>query len=414
LTTTTNLDAKFDILRRCSLSRDKDGVIMSGGSKLRRRPADTKAAGRARTALTPEQSLTQRDKREILSKLVMRETTYRYAIAAFVIVFALIGLVVMFSREGPRTPLERSVAVAFYVSTIPVGIAMMRMNHAATWWSQHTRYRHAPELFVAYADVGLTAALLTLQNATVAGFGAMLFAIVGAYVAHFVTPLARTAHVVFTSCVIVGLGCWALTEPSHDAAAVITATLIGLFVVNGTVALHSIYTTEVRRAIATKHTHATTDPLTGIANRRAFIARARELIEAAEHGVDVLLIDVDNFKAVNDTHGHTRGDEILVDVAWALLAAFDSTAVVGRLGGDEFAVAIPAPAAGHSTAEAVRRRIGELSHVPVSVGWAMTEPTESDTAEALSTVLAAADMDLYAAKKTRKRDAALVDDDRSS
>jgi diguanylate cyclase (GGDEF)-like protein len=193
---------------------------------------------------------------------------------------------------------------------------------------------------------------------------------------------------------------------------VITATLIGLFVVNGTVALHSIYTTEVRRAIATKHTHATTDPLTGIANRRAFITRARELIETAQHGVDVLLIDVDNFKAVNDTHGHTRGDEILVDVAWALLAALDSTAVVGRLGGDEFAAAIPAPAVRHSTADAMRRRIVELSHVPVSIGWAMTEPTDSDSAEALSAVLAAADMDLYAAKKARKR-GSLFDDERS-
>jgi diguanylate cyclase (GGDEF)-like protein len=246
----------------------------------------------------------------------------------------------------------------------------------------------------------------------VAGFGAMLFAIIGTYVAHFVTPLARTLHVVFTSCVIIGLGCWGLTETDHDAAAMVTATLIGLFVVNGTVALHSIYTTEVRRAIAARHTHATTDPLTGIANRRAFVARARELIQTAEHGVDVLLIDVDNFKAVNDTHGHTRGDEILVDVAWALLAAFDSTAVVGRLGGDEFAVAIPAPAGRHSDADAVRRRLGELSHVPVSVGWATTEPTGSDSAEALSAMLAAADMDLYAAKKTRKR-GALLDEGQS-
>jgi diguanylate cyclase (GGDEF)-like protein len=379
------------------------GVIMSGGFNLRRQRADASAAERARAAPLPEQYLSQRDKHEILSNLVVRETTFRYAIAAFVVLFALMGALILFSQEGPRTLLERSVACGFYVSTIPVGIAMMRMNHAATYWSQHTGYRYAPELFVAYADIGVTVILLTLQNATVAGFGAMLFAVIGAYVAHFVTPLARTIHIAFTSCVIIGLGCWALTETNHDAPAVITATLIGLFVVNGTVALHSIYTAEVRRAIAAKHTHANTDPLTGIANRRAFDARARGLIETAEHGVDVLLIDVDNFKTVNDTHGHTRGDETLVDVAWAILAAFDSTAVVGRLGGDEFAVAIPVSAGQHQAADAVRRRIVELSKVPVSVGWAVTDPTEPDSSEALSAVLAAADMDLYAAKKTRKR-----------
>lgn len=136
----------------------------------------------------------------------------------------------------------------------------------------------------------------------------------------------------------------------------ITAVLIGLLVVNGTVALHSIYAAEVRRAIATKHTHATTDPLTGIANRWAFRARARELIEAGPHGVVVMLVDVDNFKTVNDTHGHDRGDEILVDVAKALSVTVDSAAVVARLGGDEFAVAAQLADGRHYSAEAVRKR----------------------------------------------------------
>jgi diguanylate cyclase (GGDEF)-like protein len=352
---------------------------------------------------SPEQYLTQRDKLEILSKLVMRETTFRYSIAAFVVLFALIGLFISFSQEGPRTWLERSVAVAFFLSTIPVGLAMMRVNHAATWWSQHGGYRYAPELFTAYADVGLTSVLLTLQNGTVAGFGAMLFAIIGTYVAHFVRPVARTAHVVFTSCVIVGLGCWALADPNHDVFAVITAVLIGLFVVNGTVALHSIYTTEVRRAIASKHTHANTDPLTGIANRRAFNARARDLIESSDDSIDVMLIDVDNFKTVNDTHGHDRGDEILIDVAWAILAAVDSTAAVARLGGDEFAVAARAVDGRHYTAHALRDKIVEQSGVQVSVGWATTEPNPTDSSDALSAAVAAADIDLYAAKAARRR-----------
>jgi diguanylate cyclase (GGDEF)-like protein len=355
------------------------------------------------TRPSPEVYLSQRDKREILSKLVMRETTYRYSIAAFVVLFALIGLLILFSRDGPRTPVERVFACGFYLSTIPVGMAMMRMNHPATWWSNHTGYRYAPELFTAYADVGLTTVLLTLQNGTVAGFGAMLFAIIGAYVAHFVRPLARTVHVVYSSCVIIGLGWWTLTESDHDAPAVITAVLIGLFVVNGTVALHSTYTTEVRRAIASKHTHANTDPLTGIANRRAFNARARDLIEATEDAVDVMLIDVDNFKTVNDTHGHDRGDEILVDVAWAILAAVDSTAVVARLGGDEFAVAARLIAGQHYSAESVRTSVVEQTGILVSVGLAATQPDVPDSSDALSAAVAAADIDLYAAKSARKK-----------
>jgi diguanylate cyclase (GGDEF)-like protein len=357
----------------------------------------------APTRPSPELYLSQRDKREILSKLVMRETLYRYSIAAFVVLFALIGLLILFSHDGPRTPLERVLACGFYISTIPVGMAMMRVNHPATWWSHHTGYRYAPELFTAYADVGLTTVLLTLQNGTVAGFGAMLFAIIGTYVAHFVKPLARTVHVIYSSCVIIGLGCWTLTEPDHDAPAVITAVLIGLFVVNGTVALHSTYTTEVRRAIASKHTHANTDPLTGIANRRAFNARARDLIEATDDSVDVMLIDVDNFKTVNDTHGHDRGDAILIDVAWAILAAVDSTAVVARLGGDEFAVAAYAVDGQHYSAAALRKHVVEQTGVQVSVGWAATEPDTADSSDALSAAVAAADIDLYAAKSARKK-----------
>ena len=352
---------------------------------------------------SPEMYLSLRDKREILSKLVLRETTYRYSIAAFVVLFAVLGVVILFSQEGPRTLTERLVAWGLYASAIPVGLAMTRVNHTTIWWSHHSGYRYAPELFVAYADVGLTSILLTLQNGTVAGFGAMLFAIVGTYVAHFVRPAAQMAHVAFSTVVILGLGCWALTEPDHDAPAVITAVLIGLFVVNGTVTLHSIYTTEVRRAIASKHTHATTDPLTGIANRRAFNARARDLIEATEDSVDVMLIDVDNFKIVNDTHGHDRGDEILVDVALAILGAVDSTAVVARLGGDEFAVAAHAVDGRHFSAEALHDRVIEQTGILVSVGCAATDPSTPESSDALSAAVAAADIALYAAKSARAK-----------
>jgi diguanylate cyclase (GGDEF)-like protein len=176
-----------------------------------------------------------------------------------------------------------------------------------------------------------------------------------------------------------------------------------MFVVNGTVALHSIYTTEVRRAIASKHTHANTDPLTGIANRRAFSSRARDLIEANEDAVDVMLIDVDNFKMVNDTHGHDRGDEILIDVALAILAAVDSTAVVARLGGDEFAVAASAVDGRQHAAKTLRDKVVEQCGILVSVGWAAVEPGAADSSDALSTAVAAADIDLYAAKSARTK-----------
>src|SRR5919206_2490615 len=79
------------------------------------------------------------------------------------------------------------------------------------------------------------------------------------------------------------------------------------------------------------------DPLTGLANRRAFDRAMGDMQAAAAPGALVLL-DLDNFKQVNDRLGHARGDEVLRDVARELRARVRASDLVARLGGDEFAV----------------------------------------------------------------------------
>ncbi len=89
------------------------------------------------------------------------------------------------------------------------------------------------------------------------------------------------------------------------------------------------------------HFQATRDALTGLANRRVFDQQGRELMTAArQHGypVTLMLLDLDNFKAVNDTLGHLRGDEALVAVADILRSTVRATDLVARIGGDEFAL----------------------------------------------------------------------------
>jgi diguanylate cyclase (GGDEF)-like protein len=84
---------------------------------------------------------------------------------------------------------------------------------------------------------------------------------------------------------------------------------------------------------------ATHDSLTGLANRVLFKQRLAEAIAAEKPaGGAVLLMDLDRFKEVNDTLGHHNGDNLLVEVAQRLVAAFDPGTTVARLGGDEFAV----------------------------------------------------------------------------
>lgn len=88
---------------------------------------------------------------------------------------------------------------------------------------------------------------------------------------------------------------------------------------------------------------AATDPLTSLLNRRAFIDRACVAAPIALQQ-RLILIDIDNFKLVNDTYGHQAGDDVLVRVAEVLLETAPATALVGRLGGEEFAVLVPARA----------------------------------------------------------------------
>lgn len=112
------------------------------------------------------------------------------------------------------------------------------------------------------------------------------------------------------------------------------------------------------------------DALTGLANRRAFeLALEREIDRVARSGEPALLLmlDIDHFKRVNDTFGHSAGDGVIKAVASALLDSVRPMDLVARVGGEEFAIVLPncASAFGETVAERVRRRV---AHMPVVIG----------------------------------------------
>ncbi len=86
---------------------------------------------------------------------------------------------------------------------------------------------------------------------------------------------------------------------------------------------------------------ATTDCLTGLPNRRAFIAALDMAASSAHAGFALVILDLDRFKAVNDTFGHALGDRLLEEFATRLVDAAGVSALVARLGGDEFGVLLP-------------------------------------------------------------------------
>lgn len=153
---------------------------------------------------------------------------------------------------------------------------------------------------------------------------------------------------------------------------------------------------------------ATTDALTGLANRAAFTAALAEALEsgtAAE--VSVLFVDMDDFKEINDHLGHEAGDQVLREVASRLTRASRPDDVCARLGGDEFAVLLPgagaeaAQDAAARVSDAIAAPLRRADDVPVplsaSVGWA-TVPAGS----APEDLLRRADAAMYAAKRTRR------------
>jgi diguanylate cyclase (GGDEF)-like protein len=157
---------------------------------------------------------------------------------------------------------------------------------------------------------------------------------------------------------------------------------------------------------------AMTDAVTGIYNRRRFSdVLAREFAAARRYGhpLALILFDLDGFKAVNDTDGHTAGDDTLRNVARILSAAIREVDLCARYGGDEFAVILPhsEAAAGRVVVERVRERLAReregwqsaAKHVSVSVGIADTSDPGLKTPD---DVIEAADRALYEAKRAGK------------
>ena len=153
--------------------------------------------------------------------------------------------------------------------------------------------------------------------------------------------------------------------------------------------------------IRTQETLASTDPLTGIPNRRAYLERVAEAVDAAAwgHQTVVCLVDLDGFKAVNDAGGHAAGDQMLRAVGHALGGAVRETDTVARLGGDEFAVLadISVAFSGEMLAERLRDAVARIGHacgVTASVGVAEVAPGD-DVAD----LMHRADAAMYRSKK---------------
>lgn len=156
---------------------------------------------------------------------------------------------------------------------------------------------------------------------------------------------------------------------------------------------------------------ATHDPLTGLANRALFQRRMEEGIEfAREEGfhMGVMYLDLDDFKQVNDTHGHGVGDALLKEIAKRLRHVVRAADTVARLGGDEFALVLTGLANPEQCLDLKKkieneiRRPAVLEGIPLTPAGSLGCVLYPDDGQTLDDLLTAADERMYAAKRERK------------
>jgi diguanylate cyclase (GGDEF)-like protein len=148
---------------------------------------------------------------------------------------------------------------------------------------------------------------------------------------------------------------------------------------------------------------ASHDALTGVLNRRVILQICAEELERSQrygHPMSLMMMDLDHFKAVNDTHGHQAGDRLLADFARNAAALLRKPDRLGRYGGEEFIVALPETSLADASTVAQRflqamPASAPEPHCTVSIGLAASTGSN----ETLDSLLARADAALYRAKE---------------
>lgn len=204
---------------------------------------------------------------------------------------------------------------------------------------------------------------------------------------------------------------WMLQQPTTLQLSLAVAVLVfSSFAVNATMSLADALdkafrlTREMEWAHRVSAQAARVDELTGLCNRRAFFERAHELYaqcRAQRRPLCAVMLDMDHFKAINDTYGHQVGDDVLRHMGRVIIEGFRAVDVQGRLGGEEFALLLPDIAladALHLSETLLTTlgvlHIGQARGITASLGVAACQAADVD----LHSLLHRADQALYRAK----------------
>ena len=308
-----------------------------------------------------------------------------------------IGVTVFFA------PLQPS-GVDANAARLSSGIATLIAVAALSWTARY--FDEASRVAWAMCPVLTVAAIVELDYLTSdASVSAQMFFLFPAL--YGASQLQRAGAVFVTATAL--LGEWIVVGGMLPAREAITSAGYVSAALVATAALLIRAGERQAELVALLTRQAAIDPLTGLVTRRVLDEAAQSAMSgaASEEGTSLILLDIDNFKAINDGHGHPVGDQVLAGLAALLVERADPNEIVSRMGGDEIAILLPGSSVEHlQSRRAVR--LGVRAHefaatdgtatisvsVSVSVGTAHA-PTHAVDLHAL---YVAADAALYDAK----------------
>lgn len=322
------------------------------------------------------------------------------AVGVWCWLYAAIFVIATHTPAAVPTGIERVYALVMAVAAVVIGFAWVLGRWPRKSWSL---------LFIAFLEVSAAILLLMLADPLVALPCAAAFGVNGSYIAAFHSPKMFVAHQCWSVAVVGVLFVEAVMRPQADVA------LASAYLIMLTLVLFSapVLTQALLLLLRGDAASAFYDPLTGLRNRRGLNAAVAEL-DAQTEAVTVLVVDLDNFKLVNDSFGHAHGDTVLRTTANAINEFFAPPSVTARTGGEEFVVvAVGDSWAAMDQAQALRARLAEHdgTGATASIGVCRTTRTTLST-QGVEDACSRADSAMYRAKKSGGNDVRFDDADR--
>jgi len=315
----------------------------------------------------------------------------RLGVAAITAAFAIVAMAMMWSPAGPHEPWQR--AAIGTAATIGAILALCWL----VAWPTLIQSR----LYVLAGNACIAAACLTQSDPLAGLTGCYAFVVLGVYIALMHCAKATSYNIAVSLGVAAILAARVNERGGDIILAVCETAILALFCIGAPIALQTMM-----HVMASDIVRSDRDTLTGLLNRHGFYHHTHRLIDrsvAANSGhLSITMIDLDNFKQVNDTYGHSAGDKALIDVGDTLRRHSSPNAVVARVGGEEFLIAelwTPAEAApGVQLCDAVADTPHEVTASMGTSSMPVAQLNRRNRTLLIDQLIAQADSAMYAAK----------------